>query len=556
MSAGRREKFMPAVEPPIGWSVKATTGTARRRRWTGVAAVLVVLIVGGLASGGASLAFRKAQDRLGSQAMDDHLKSVSDAITDEISHYSGALGDIAAAIGTQTTLTRADFLGLTESTSYGRLPGASAISFSVPTSDAQVASTQALWRSRGATGLSLYRTTADAEHAFVVYTRTLTGATAPAGRDLLQIAESADALRVARETGTFTVSHSHILIRDRTLPVTEQQMSFTLAVPAFGPAGATGVRPLLGWVTMGVRGGDFLVHTLQKQSLGVVQVSLEDPLEGTEKAIAGIAPGEAMHAPGLARTETLNVGNHSWRLLLRPTTLLLSASDRWASKLTLLGGLAVTFLLAALAGVLAGARNRALAQVDEATAALRQDIRRREEVEAELNVLVFTDQLTGLANRALFYDRVGHALNTHLRAGGTFAVFFIDLDGFKQVNDQLGHGAGDLVLKEVAVRLRRCLRDSDTVARFGGDEFAVIADWLADPGDVHITAGRIVAAVREPIDVGGPVRASVTASVGIALNRPGDSADEILREADLAMYTAKTTGKCRHVLAGQTSEQV
>jgi diguanylate cyclase (GGDEF)-like protein len=89
----------------------------------------------------------------------------------------------------------------------------------------------------------------------------------------------------------------------------------------------------------------------------------------------------------------------------------------------------------------------------------------------------------------------------------------------------------------------------DTVARFGGDEFAVITERLAAAEDVHITAGRIVAAVQRPIDVGRR-EARVTASVGIALNRPGDSADDILREADVAMYLAKATGKCRHVSAG------
>ncbi len=126
---------------------------------------------------------------------------------------------------------------------------------------------------------------------------------------------------------------------------------------------------------------------------------------------------------------------------------------------------------------------------------------------------------------------------------------FIDLDGFKLVNDQLGHSAGDMVLREVAQRLVGCLRDGDTVSRFGGDEFAILVEQLAEPDDVRITADRIVAAVQQPIAV-GPLQASVTASVGVALNRPGDTADDILREADLAMYTAKTTGKSRHVLAG------
>jgi diguanylate cyclase (GGDEF)-like protein len=216
----------------------------------------------------------------------------------------------------------------------------------------------------------------------------------------------------------------------------------------------------------------------------------------------------------------------------------------------MLTGAVFTALLTALVGVLAGGRARAMDRVDAATAALRQDIERRQALEKELQRLAFHDPLTGLANRSLFYDRVTQAMRSHSRSSEeTFAVFFIDLDGFKLVNDELGHSAGDIVLCEVADRLRACLRDSDTVARFGGDEFAVILERLAVPDDVHITAERIVQAVQQPIDVGRR-EARVTASVGIALNRAGDTADDILREADLAMYTAKTTGKCRHVLAG------
>jgi diguanylate cyclase (GGDEF)-like protein len=112
----------------------------------------------------------------------------------------------------------------------------------------------------------------------------------------------------------------------------------------------------------------------------------------------------------------------------------------------------------------------------------------------------------------------------------------------------MGHSAGDAVLCEVAKRLLDCTRDSDTVARFGGDEFSVLLERLTDPEDVFITADRIVEALRQPITI-GTRQATVTASVGIALNRIGDTADDILREADMAMYTAKTTGKSRHVLA-------
>jgi diguanylate cyclase (GGDEF)-like protein len=522
--------------------------------------VLSVLIAGGLASSGAALAVQRARQRLATQAMDTYQATISHAVQEEVTHYADALADVAAAINTEPGLTAGDFQGFTAQLTETRLPGAGGIAFAVPAFDQDVAATQALWRSRGATGLTLYRTDADDEHAFVIFNRTFSGVPPIPSRDLNRTGETADALRIARETGAFTLSRAHILLLDRALPAAQQQMSFTLAMPVFAPADRAGDRKLRGWVTMGVRGGDFLARTLQSVAQGAVQVTLDESYEGSPKPIAEVAHGTLMNSPGLVRSETLDVGHHTWHLVLRPTTRLLSTSDRWASQVALLAGIAVTLLLGVLIAVLAGARNKAMDQVDQATAELRKDIERREAVEAQLHILAFSDQLTGLANRGLFYDRVGHALNTHERAGHTFAVFFIDLDGFKQVNDELGHSAGDIVLKEVAARLRNCLRDGDTVARFGGDEFAVIAERLAIAENVHVTADRIVRAVREPIEVGGGVRATVTASVGIALNRPGDTADDVLHEADLAMYMAKTTGKGRHVLAGaaesKSEEQV
>ena len=540
----------------------APADRARRRRWSGVAAVLFVLIAGGLAANGAAVAVGRGQTRLAAQAMDTNLATFSAAVKDEVSHYADALADITAAIAVKPDLTATDFHGLTAHLTVARLPGISSAAFVVPATDDQTTAVEKTWRSRGSAGLTLYRTEPDANHAFVVFARTFTGNPVILGRDLNQVTETADTLQISRETQTFTVGAAHILFRDRALPVAEQQMSVTMAAPVLGPATALGARPLRGWVTISVRGGDFLRETLQDQAHGSVQVTLTDPVDSVQ-TLASVTAGTVLREPELDRSASLEVGHHIWHLDLVPTTSLMADTDRWLKPLTLFGGIAVTVLLGILVTVLESARSRALDQVDAATTALRRDIVRREAVEAQLQkeiahraekevglqVLAFTDQLTGLANRGLFYNRVEHALNTHTRAGGTFAVFFIDLDGFKKVNDDLGHGAGDLVLKAVAERLSAGLRDGDTVARFGGDEFAVITEWLAHPSDVHLTADRIVQSIREPIETGTPVLATVTASVGIALNRPGDDADTMVREADMAMYTAKTTGKCRHVLA-------
>jgi diguanylate cyclase (GGDEF)-like protein/PAS domain S-box-containing protein len=175
-----------------------------------------------------------------------------------------------------------------------------------------------------------------------------------------------------------------------------------------------------------------------------------------------------------------------------------------------------------------------------------RDVSERKLLEQQLTHQAFHDPLTGLANRALFRDRVSHALTIANRQGGSVAVLFLDLDDFKKVNDSLGHGEGDRLLVEVGRRLRSCARESDTVARLGGDEFAVL---IEDPGqsETHgAVVERITSAMSRPFAVGNS-DLEIHASTGIATPSSGDSADALLRNADVAMYSAKRQGKGRHV---------
>jgi diguanylate cyclase (GGDEF)-like protein len=165
----------------------------------------------------------------------------------------------------------------------------------------------------------------------------------------------------------------------------------------------------------------------------------------------------------------------------------------------------------------------------------------------EAMYLAFHDSLTGLASRALFLDRLQHGLSGAQRAKTTLGLLFIDLDRFKMVNDTLGHGAGDELLVQVADRVRGCLRISDTAARFGGDEFAVLLQDTTETGAQRV-ADRVIDAVRAPYAIGGR-EVFVNASIGIALSAPGlNDANELLRSADVAMYEAKRNGKGRHEL--------
>ncbi len=155
----------------------------------------------------------------------------------------------------------------------------------------------------------------------------------------------------------------------------------------------------------------------------------------------------------------------------------------------------------------------------------------------------FHDMLTDLPNRALFLDRLEQAMLRGERTGALTAVLFLDLDGFKRINDSLGHAAGDQLLIEVAGRLEDCLRPSDTAARFGGDEFAILLEDLERGADATMVASRIMASLQEPIVLQGR-RVGVSASIGVALQRePGE---DLLRNADLAMYRAKSLGKSRY----------
>ncbi len=172
--------------------------------------------------------------------------------------------------------------------------------------------------------------------------------------------------------------------------------------------------------------------------------------------------------------------------------------------------------------------------------ALRATLDERSVLEHELERRALHDPLTGLANRTLFHDRLGHAL---ARRSGSVAVMFLDLDDFKTVNDAYGHAAGDKVLRAVADALHGAVRAEDTVARLGGDEFAVLLDDSPDRYEAALVAGRLLGAVQVPVHLAGYQHA-IGVSIGISLGSGGEaSAESLMRDADIAMYVAKGQGK-------------
>ncbi len=177
-----------------------------------------------------------------------------------------------------------------------------------------------------------------------------------------------------------------------------------------------------------------------------------------------------------------------------------------------------------------------------------RDITRRKQLEEELRHQAFHDPLTGLANRARFTDRIEHALARRRRQPSSFAVLFLDLDDFKAVNDVHGHPAGDDLLVAVARRLAGCVRPEDTLARFGGDEFALLLEDIVGRDGATAAADHILATLAAPFAVAGTA-VVVGTSIGIAFCDSAEAtADELLRRADVAMYVAKARGKSGRVV--------
>jgi diguanylate cyclase (GGDEF)-like protein/PAS domain S-box-containing protein len=173
-----------------------------------------------------------------------------------------------------------------------------------------------------------------------------------------------------------------------------------------------------------------------------------------------------------------------------------------------------------------------------------RDVSERKELEEQLEHRALHDPMTGLANRALLLDRIERTGARSARDGSRYAVLFVDIDDIKPINDTLGHAVGDAVITTIAQRLTRVVRSADTVARVGGDEFAVLLEDSRADADAAKAAGRVLAAVSRPIEAAG-TQVEVTASVGIAYDQGDTEASSVLRNADIAMYLAKRAGKDR-----------
>ncbi|MEA3055701.1 MAG: diguanylate cyclase, partial [Actinomycetota bacterium] len=282
-----------------------------------------------------------------------------------------------------------------------------------------------------------------------------------------------------------------------------------------------------GWV-VGAFDGPTMVRTALGRDYDSVALTLSWQAEPAS-VIAESAVGIQSEARRSSLAYSTSLGGQ-WRLHLSAPDDAVAHSARWNAAVAAARGALLTMLLAALMLVIAGSRNRALRLVEAKTEELRHQ--------------AMHDPLTGLPNRVLALDRANQLLVRARRDRTLAAALFLDLDGFKAVNDLFGHHAGDALLRAVAARLQSSLRESETIARLGGDEFVVLADGAA----TDVLADRILAVMAEPFDLGETTRAPVNVGVSIGI-ATGDQidADELLRRADVAMYRAKACGRGTHV---------
>jgi diguanylate cyclase (GGDEF)-like protein/PAS domain S-box-containing protein len=228
-----------------------------------------------------------------------------------------------------------------------------------------------------------------------------------------------------------------------------------------------------------------------------------------------------------------------------------AAANRRERQITRRDGESVWVLVTATIVGADSDRAFALLQVEDVTA--------RRQVEARLTYLAFHDPITGLANRALVLDHLDHALSRAARHRSCAAVLYLDVDNFKDVNDSLGHAAGDNVMSQIGARLLSCLRAADIAGRLGGDEFAVVCEDLGDPEEAEAAVKAIVARVRDALSTDLFVRdrrLRMSVSIGIAISRPDSSPEDLLGEADAAMYRAKRLrDRSWQLASGDTKER-
>lgn len=358
---------------------------------------------------------------------------------------------------------------------------------------------------------------------------------APIGFDLWSDPARRSALEKSRDSGMAAVSGKVRLAVDAGSDV---RPSFSMYLPVY-----TQGKPrenldqrrenLAGWVYASFHMDDFMAGLYGAQvpglSLAVYDGVIADSTSLLYEAETKSDTRRSSFQAALSATEYMVIAGRPWTLSLSTREEFETRMGRGAQTVIVSAGIGLSVLLALLTWLMVNGRARALRLAAGMT--------------EELRHMAQHDALTQLPNRALFSDRLKHELNRAKRQGGRFAIIFLDLDHFKPVNDKYGHAVGDQLLRQVADRLKAAVREADTVARIGGDEFVLLMPELSEEESVLGLATKVQEALRAPFYVEGhdlPISCSIGVSV---YPQDGDEADALTKSADESMYLAKQSGR-------------
>jgi diguanylate cyclase (GGDEF)-like protein len=349
------------------------------------------------------------------------------------------------------------------------------------------------------------------------------------GFDMYSEPNNRNEMERARSNRQAVATPKRNLSRDRD---TAPQYGFIIFLPAYRDTvpdrgNEQGTEDFLGWVYAPFRMHD-LMHAIGGEESRGLDVEIYDggelsPATRMYDSDPGIGPADADGK--LTKADRIDFANHEWLVATTAQPAFRQRIENDRAVLILRGGVAFGFLLALLLWVSLDSRARAIQ-------AARQALH-----------LALYDTLTGLPNRKLFSERLAQAFAKSRRDSMKSALLFIDLDKFKAVNDDLGHAVGDLLLKQVAERLQHCTRESDTVGRFGGDEFVALLLDVEGSHGAQVVAEKMLQALSQPFDIAGHT-VHIGGSIGVAIH-PDNGRDQnsLIKNADRAMYEAKNSGR-------------
>lgn len=353
----------------------------RRPENAWLAPIAVALIGLGL-SATAYVQVRNTESRIAADKMARISTSASEAASAEAERYVDTLDNMAGAIGAQTSLSQSDFDAITAPLQTERLKGATGLRFIVTTNDANISQVQAYWRAQGATGLTLTPNSGTSKHYFVVLNRNLDGTPSFTGRDLAGIEQPQTALEQSLAAGGAIASEPYVLLRDRSLPRSNQQLSFVITTPVYAPD-----HTLRGWLLLGMRSDDFLTSTIAQSAGSAVKITLSTVIDNEVTTVATAGPTKLKHP--LVQETQIGFAQTTWTLTTFATkqTLLDRYWDLVEGGVGALG-IIITTLIAVIIRILMRSRAVALAKVERATAELRENSEQLAKQKKYLNTVI------------------------------------------------------------------------------------------------------------------------------------------------------------------------